>query len=106
MSMKTLAETVEELQHKGYTHPLVAKGGKLVAPAADVAFDPETLCVDEIHRFEGATDPGDMSILFAISTPDQGIKGTWSSPFGAAASPEAAEVLRALGPVDECGPAE
>ena len=45
-----------------------------------------------ILRFEGQSDPGDMSILFALRTPS-GARGTYSAPFGSDTPPEDADVI-------------
>jgi hypothetical protein len=39
--------------------------------------------IDEIHRFEGMTDPGDESIVFAISSIRTNVKGLVVNAFGA-----------------------
>ena len=44
--------------------------------------DPEEAQIDHILRFEGESDPGDMTILFALRTP-AGSKGLYSTAFGA-----------------------
>ena len=44
--------------------------------------DPAEVEIDHILRFEGQSDPGDMTILFALRTPS-GAKGVYSAPFGA-----------------------
>mgnify|MGYP001098660454 CR=1 FL=1 len=101
--MKTLREAVETLRERGYDHDFHVEDGKLASPDLDRSLDPTEVRVDEVHRFEGATDPGDMSILFALSDPKSDTKGTWSAPFGASAGPEAADMLRRL-PEEDGGP--
>ena len=42
--------------------------------------------IAEYHRFEGVSDPGDMSIVYAIET-RSGIRGTLVDAFGVYADP-------------------
>jgi hypothetical protein len=37
--------------------------------------------VDKFFRFEGESDPGDASILYAISSESKGLKGVLVSPY-------------------------
>ena len=48
-----------------------------------------------MYRFEGISDPGDESILFAISMPC-GHRGTLPAAYGKDASPEVADVVKRL----------
>ena len=96
MSMRTLADTMKELQERGYTESFRAQNARLVATRAGQAFSPDQVKVDEIYRFEGDADPSDMSILFALSVPEAGIRGTWSSAFGKDMGADAARVVRDL----------
>lgn len=43
---------------------------------------PEDFVIDEVHRFEGDTDPGDENVLFAISSDKYNIKGLLVNAFG------------------------
>lgn len=96
MSMSSLAETVERLKEEGYTEDFRAEEGRLIATGSGEDFTPADFRVDDIYRFEGATDPSDMSILFVMATHDDRVKGTWSTPFGAAMGRDAAMVVRNL----------
>ena len=51
--------------------------------------------IEEIVRFEGASDPGDESILFALSCPC-GHAGLYSAPYGPDATPEDIAVVALL----------
>ena len=82
MTMKTLADTVESLRREGYTESFKARSGRLVAQESGKSFKPSDFRVDDIYRFEGETDPSDMSILFALTTRDGEVQGTWADPIG------------------------
>ncbi|HKK71787.1 MAG TPA: hypothetical protein VKA86_11260 [Candidatus Krumholzibacteria bacterium] len=96
MSMETLAEAMQRLQKSGYTEAFRVEDQRLVTASGEQTFDPTDLHVDETVRFEGESNPSDMSILFALSDPGTGVRGTWSSSFGAEMAAGDAEVVRAL----------
>ncbi len=84
------------LRELGYTVDFDIVDGHLTC-------DPETrLClvdqavVDHLYRFEGPSDPGDEMIVFALSDPASGMKGTLAGAFGMAADPDRAEHLSGL----------
>lgn len=96
MPLETLATAMNRLHERGYTDSFRVENGKLVATKADKAFQPEEVRVDEIVRFEGDTDPGDMAILFAIQVPGDAVRGTWSTSYGAEMPAGDSEVAREL----------
>ena len=51
--------------------------------------------IREYHRFEGASDPDDMAILYAILS-KCGLRGTLADAFGVYADPATAAVLDAI----------
>ena len=51
--------------------------------------------MNEVYRFEGASDPGDESILFAISMPC-GHRGTVPASYGRDTPPDVANVVTRL----------
>src|SRR5690606_3207445 len=84
-SYDTLSEAVNDLQSMGYVEDFVIQeeGECLFCVGRSMELSPEQFVIDEIYRFEGMTDPGDESILFAISSTDNLIKGLVINSFGA-----------------------
>lgn len=81
----TLSEAIEELKKRDYsTNFRVNKNGLLEA-AKGQTFHPSEVKLAEFHRFEGMTDPGDSTILYALET-RSGLKGTLADSYGADAS--------------------
>jgi hypothetical protein len=77
----TLSEAMQDLKKRGYVndfnlHPEWIECAPLKLKLAPVQFH-----VDEVHRFEGMTNPDDSSILFAISSSD-GVKGLLVDAYG------------------------
>ncbi len=78
----TLSEAVEHLKKRGYSHNLnISKEGRLYE-SGERSYDPSQVKLVEFHRFEGTSDPADMSIVYVLET-DSGIKGTVVDSFGA-----------------------
>ena len=84
-SYDTLSEAVNDLQKLGYTDDfLISEDGECLRCAGkSMELSPDEFIIDEIFRFEGMTDPADESILFAISSKDNLVKGLVVNSFGA-----------------------
>ena len=94
--METLTDAIARLRAKGFVLDFSAvPGGLLRCTECGMEFDPATVNIDEIVRFEGESDPGDESILFALSGPC-GHLGLYSAAYGADATPEDIAVAAAL----------
>lgn len=102
--MATIGETqrlpredvLRELGERGYGSFEVADGGVVVDPSDGTTWQPERLEVDETHRYEGVSNPGDEEIIFAVHDPESGRKGAIVMAYGAYASADEAEVARGL----------
>ena len=81
---RTLVEALAELRKKGYTGEFKLVNGKLKCLDSEQYFSADDLEIIEIHRFEGATNPSDMSVAFAVQCSD-GTRGTVVSSYGATA---------------------
>lgn len=94
--METLSEAIERLRSAGYGADFVpTEEGRLRCPACDSTHDPAQMTIDEELRFEGESDPADMSLLVALRC-DCGTKGLYTTQFGAEISAEDAAVVRSL----------
>lgn len=94
--METLSEAINRLRSAGYGADFVpTEDGKLRCPACNSSHEPSEMHIDEELRFEGESDPADMSLLLAL-TCECGTKGLYSTQFGAEIGPEDAAVVRAL----------
>ncbi|ADV49119.1 hypothetical protein Celal_1818 [Cellulophaga algicola DSM 14237] len=72
---KSEKEYIEEYQAKGFTTNFTAKGGILIDLDTKKEYKPEEIYIKKEFRFEGMSNPSDMSILYVIETNDH-IKGT------------------------------
>lgn len=64
-----------------------ADGSTVAAPS---------LTVDSIHRVEGASDPGDMAFVAAVTFPEGGTRATLVVKYGPDATAADSDVLLAL----------
>ena len=91
-AMETLSEAITRLTDAGYVENFQAIDGHLVCGRCDTRFEPSEMTVDEVVRFEGASDPDDQAILYALDG-GCGHRGLYSAAYGAAASTEDVAVL-------------
>lgn len=92
----TLSEAVDDLCSQGYVDELDLQPKGLFR--GDQQLDPAHFCIDSFHRFEGPSDPGDMSIVYAISSKDLGLKGLLVGAYGAEAEAHIQRMVRKLDP--------
>jgi hypothetical protein len=82
----TMAGVMDDLALRGYTEHFTLRTGRLRGLCSGTAFGPEQVEVREHYRFEGISDPDDMSILYAIET-RSGVRGTLADAFGVYSDP-------------------
>ncbi|WP_417876583.1 hypothetical protein [Winogradskyella sediminis] len=82
-------------ESKGYTSGFHFKEGKLYGNDSSQSYTPEQLQIVAEHRYEGMSNPSDMSILYVIET-DSGVKGTMLVGFGPTADLELSEFFNAI----------
>lgn len=79
--MSTLSRVMERLTESGYREEFrITKEGCEMAGSGQV-FQPEELTIVRVFRFEGVSDPADMSVLYAVETRG-GDKGYLLDAFG------------------------
>ncbi len=78
----TLSEAIEALQSQGYTENLNYCDTGLENKRKSCVYPASELEVTQFYRFEGMTNPGDNTILYAIETTD-GHKGILVDAYGA-----------------------
>jgi hypothetical protein len=85
--LKSLQACLSKMIEMGYTDDFKATDEGLKSLRTDKVYAPTEVNIVDFYRFEGASDPDDMSILYAIETND-GLKGTLVDAYGPYASPE------------------
>ncbi|GAA4316150.1 hypothetical protein GCM10023149_12950 [Mucilaginibacter gynuensis] len=94
----TVSEAVNDLVERGYTanFNVDAQNDFLNCPEQQVSLSPEDFEIDETHRFEGETDPGDEMVVYAVSSPNYGIKGVVVNAFGTYSDSGASKLVQRL----------
>lgn len=101
--METLSEAIERMAGEGYDDEFQVEGAGLRARVAGRWVRPEDLVCVAVARFEGASDPADETILFALRTREGDVRGTFATHFGVDVGPATAEVLHRLPPCEPTG---
>lgn len=89
----TLLDAVNDLKKRGFTYDFMAQKDKLFCSKKQCDFNPEEFEIVEFYRFEGISDPEDNSIIYAISSDKNNIKGTLVNAFGAYSDTKASELI-------------
>jgi hypothetical protein len=91
--MKDLTACTVELKERGYKEDFrVEKDGLRTYENDAKVYKPDEVKITNFYRFEGVSDPGDMTVLYVIETSD-GVKGTLSDGYGPYASEEVSKFI-------------
>ena len=91
--MTDLEKVQSNLEKYGYTEQFRVEKGKLVGTNSKKSYKPKEVKATNFYRFEGITNPDDMSILYAIETND-GSKGTLTDAYGRYSDEETSEFMK------------
>ena len=91
--MTDMERCLQKLEQKGYKDHFRVEKGKLVSTIDKKKYKAKDVSAANFFRFEGITDPDDMSILYAIETTD-GNKGTLTDAYGLYADDETGEFMK------------
>jgi len=72
---------IDEYTEKGYTSSYRLDNEKIMDLSTKTCFSPQEVTIVESFRYEGMSNPSDMSILYVLRTDDGG-KGTLLLPYG------------------------
>ena len=92
--MTNLESCLRKLESKGYTDSYRVEGGRLASLSdPKMKYKAKDVVAANFFRFEGITDPEDMSILYAIETSD-GRKGTLVDAYGMYSDAETGDFMK------------
>jgi hypothetical protein len=80
-NMTDMDKCLHKLEAEGYSDQYKVEGGKLIDLTNNKKYKPKDVKAVNFYRFEGISNPDDMSILYAIETSD-GRKGTLVDAYG------------------------
>lgn len=89
----TLTDALEGLRQRGFEATFEVVDGRLKSQQTGRLYAPEILRIVEHHRYEGASNPDDMSVVYAIETID-GERGVVVDAFGTYSNPMLGDLLR------------
>ncbi len=92
----TLIETLNELRTEGYVEDFNLQQNCLECRQGEYKVFHNEFSIDKVFRFEGESDPGDASVLYAISSKKYGLKGVLVNAYGIYSSEITDEMLRKL----------
>jgi len=90
--LTTMVKVENRLNSEGFTEDFRVSEGRLCSLNSDKTYGVEEVRIVNFYRFEGETDPDDMSILYAIECND-GTRGTISNSYGPKADTEVDQFL-------------
>ncbi len=95
-SFGTLSETINGLIKIGYIHDFNIQEECLVCHQSDGPLSPDDFHIDKVYRFEGASNPEDQSVLYAISSAKHNLKGTLVNGYGISSDEASSKVITKL----------
>ena len=88
----TVADTIEDLNRRGFTGHFGVTADGLREFGTGVTFRATALRICECFRLEADSDPGETAIVYAIET-ETGVRGTLIDAFGLYADPAISEFM-------------
>jgi hypothetical protein len=92
----TLSETINALKADGYTLDFNITQDYPVSHRRKKMMSPNDFRIDAVFRFEGASDPDDQAILYAISSRKVNIKGVLVNGYGISAVEATDDLIKEL----------
>ena len=79
---ETLVDATNDLMKRGYTANLSMEGDTIDDKSKDIHMTADDFSIDEFYRFEGASNPSDMSIVYAVTSKKYNLKSVLINAFG------------------------
>lgn len=98
--MTTLSACTTSLVKRGYEENFSVDNEGLKAQSTEQHYKPSQTHIDNFYRFEGASDPSDNAVLYAIHT-DDGKKGMLIDAYGAESSQETDEFIKQVKDIEK-----
>jgi len=94
-NMTDMEKCLNKLEGEGYTDQYRVEGGKLCDLTNNKKYKAKDVKAVNFYRFEGISNPDDMSILYAIETSD-GRRGTLVDAYGMYSDDETGEFMNGI----------
>lgn len=97
--MSTVTEIIQRLRDRHYIHDFEVSQGRVVSKETNEDFHPQDLLIERVYRFEGDSNPDDMSVIYGVTAPS-GTMGIIMDAYGTYADPAISKVIKQI-PVKE-----
>ncbi|MCA1750247.1 MAG: phosphoribosylpyrophosphate synthetase [Cryomorphaceae bacterium] len=92
----TLSQATDDLRKRGFELEFNQDGKQLSClKDPSIVLNPDDFEIVEVHRFEGATDPGDTSVVYAVEG-KKGQRGVLVDAYGVYGVEYSPEMLKKL----------
>lgn len=88
-------DLIRKYEEDGYNHDFRHDSGELLDFETDKAYGPNDITEIAEHRYEGMSNPSDLSILYAMTMNDD-IKGTFLMAYGPKADVDTVEFFKKI----------
>jgi hypothetical protein len=96
ITYNNLVEATNDLMKRGYTENLSLEGDTVDDKDKNVKMTADDIEIDEFYRFEGASNPSDMSIVYAVTSKKYNLKGVLINAYGTYANSSSSAILAKL----------
>lgn len=91
-----LVDATNDLMKRGYTANLSLEGDTIDDKENHIKMTADDFVIDEFYRFEGPSNPSDMSIVYAVTSDKYNLKGVLINAFGTYANTSSSAVQAKL----------
>ncbi|MDT7827792.1 hypothetical protein RQM65_03820 [Pricia sp. S334] len=88
-------DLIRKYENDGFTHGFRYESGKLIDTRTKITYGPQDVKHINDHRYEGMSNPSDLSILYVMEMGD-GTKGTFLMAYGPNADLDTADFFKAI----------
>ena len=92
----TLSEAINDLTKRGYTFNFNLKNDCIECVEKNIQLQPDEFEIDEVFRFQEMSDVDNESILYAISSTQNNLKGLLVNAYGIYADTASAKLIEKL----------
>jgi hypothetical protein len=82
ITYNNLVEATNDLMKRGYTENLSLEGDTIDDKEKNIHMTADDFQIDEFYRFEGPSNPDDMSIVYAVTSDKYNLKGVLVNAYG------------------------
>lgn len=93
---ETLSEAINDLTKRGYTFNFNIKNDCIECVKNNIQLHPDEFEIDQVHRFQEMSDVDNESILYAISSRQNNVKGLLVNAYSIYADTASAELAAKL----------